>query len=169
MWPFGKKAKQPIMKPKEPGPTEKRPEPPKDIKWECPTCKKAFPERTTRSRFKCPHCRNWVCFLGKNLVTLDERARHWEEEKRQREEEDRVWAKENIKQLHKDMKEQIKEYAKEEFTAGVEIICSDDSCEVCKRIAGQYTFKQGIPLVPIEGCTHERGCQCIFSSYIEEL
>lgn len=196
MWPFKKKAKQPepiikeeeppqnielkvtfdpvanklIMKPEEPEPLEKRPEPPKEMKWECPTCKKALPERATRSRFKCPHCRNWVYFLDKNLVTEEERARHWEEQARRWEEKDRVQAKEEIKQLHKQMKEEIIRYAREtEFVAGMRIECQADSCEVCKRIAGKYTFKQGIPLVPIVGCTHERGCNCIFSPYVEDL
>jgi hypothetical protein len=77
--------------------------------------------------------------------------------------------KEEIKQLHNEMKEEIKRYSKEEFVGGMEIVCSDDSCELCKRIAGKYTFKQGIPLVPIEGCTHERGCNCIFTPYAEPL
>jgi hypothetical protein len=84
MWPFGKKVKQPearIEKEKlrqdikgfeSPA---KKPEPPKEINWECPICIKAIPERTTRSRFKCPHCRNWVYFLGDNLVTMEDHER----------------------------------------------------------------------------------------------
>jgi len=101
MWPFKKKVKRPepkieegkvkqnielqvtfdstmkqlTMKQKAPEPLAKKPEPPKEIKWECPTCKQAFPGRATRSRFKCPQCRNWVYFLGDNLVTMEDHGR----------------------------------------------------------------------------------------------
>ena len=101
MWPFKKKAKQPEpksgeekvkqnielqvtfdpstkqlkMKPKEPEQPPKKPVQPKEIKWECPTCKQAFPGRATRSRFKCPHCRNWVYFLGDDLMTKVDHGR----------------------------------------------------------------------------------------------
>jgi hypothetical protein len=77
--------------------------------------------------------------------------------------------KKEIRELHKGMKEEIKRYSKEEFVAGMEIICDADACATCKRIEGKYTFKQGIPLVPIEGCTHERGCICIYTPYVEPL
>ncbi|OGP59386.1 MAG: hypothetical protein A2V67_12625 [Deltaproteobacteria bacterium RBG_13_61_14] len=101
MWPFTKKPKQPEpkieeekpllefevkvtvdpetvappMEPKEPDQPEMKPEPLKKTQWKCPTCKQAFPGRATRSRFKCPHCRNWVYFLGDNLVTMEDHGR----------------------------------------------------------------------------------------------
>jgi hypothetical protein len=72
---FDPVTKRLIMKPKEPDQPAKKPEPPKEVKWECPTCKQAFPPRATRSRFKCPHCRNWVYWLGDNLMTMQDHER----------------------------------------------------------------------------------------------
>jgi len=58
MWPFNKK-------------TDK-PDDPKDVKLECPTCKKALEKYSTK-RFKCPHCRSWIYFLDDRLVAQEER------------------------------------------------------------------------------------------------
>jgi len=79
MWPFIKKAKKPEAKiveekPKpEPHP-EVKPEPPLMVKLECPTCKQSL-ERHSRNRFKCPHCRNWIYFLGNRPVTREDHER----------------------------------------------------------------------------------------------
>jgi hypothetical protein len=54
------------------------PETPKEVKPECPTCKKVL-EKYSRTRFKCPHCRNWVCFWEDRLVTQEEKNRSREE------------------------------------------------------------------------------------------
>jgi len=100
MWPFGKKAKQPEakieeeklkqsiaaqlvfdpvtkqlkIKPKEPESPTKEPEPPPVVKLECPTCKQTL-ERHSKNRFKCPHCRNWIYFLGDQAVTREDHER----------------------------------------------------------------------------------------------
>jgi ribosomal protein L37AE/L43A len=174
------------MKPKEPGhteikpePPEKRPEPPKEMKWECPTCKKAFPGRVTRSRFKCPHCRNWIYFLGDSPVTKEDHERLAEKyyETRYQERlrsEGRLRGgkifEQNIKEGQEASKEELERYAEEEFVAGVEVLCLDDACAICKRIASKkYYFKDHVPLIPFSGCTSERGCLCCYTPFVDPL
>jgi len=67
MWPFGKKAKQPEAKTVEEKP---KPEPPSEVKLECPICKQTL-EKYSKSRFKCPHCRNWIYFRDNRLMTRE--------------------------------------------------------------------------------------------------
>jgi hypothetical protein len=67
----------------------------------------------------------------------------------------------------KDSIKELREYAKMEFVAGVEILCCYDACETCKAIANKkYRFGQA-PLIPIDGCTHERGCICCYTPFVD--
>jgi len=61
MWPFKKKNNQPEIEAPKAG-----------VKLECPTCKQAL-EKYSKSRFKCPHCGNWICFWDGRLVTQEEK------------------------------------------------------------------------------------------------
>ncbi len=96
MWPFGKKAK--LSEPKKERADEEKLKQPisaqavfnteakelkiktneveslKPIKLECPICKQSL-DRHSRNRFKCPHCRNWIYFLGDNPVTREDHER----------------------------------------------------------------------------------------------
>jgi len=67
---------------------------------------------------------------------------------------------------------ELKEYAKMEFVDHVEILCGSDSCEICKVVADKkYPLKhlKQVPLIPIDGCTHERGCICCYTPLVDDL
>jgi len=179
--------KKVTFKPEEPESLAKKPENPLVIKLECPTCKRSLErhqskqslERTSRNRFKCPYCRNWIDFLGDNPVTKEDHERLAEEyyEARYQERlrsEGRLRGgkiyEEKIKMDQKTSKEELKGYANTEFVAGVEILCMDDACEICKRIASKkYYFKDHVPLIPFDGCTSDRGCLCCYTPFVEPL
>jgi len=110
MWPFSKKQKQPEAKTDEEKIKQniaarlvfdpvtmqlkikpKEPKPPPEVKLECPTCKQAL-VKYSESRFKCPHCRNWIYFRDYRLVTKEEYAVLREEYNRRRQEE---WQRES--------------------------------------------------------------------------
>ena len=78
--------------------------------------------------------------------------------------------KKEIKEAQKASKEELKGYAKEEFAGGVEILCCPGACEVCQRMASKkYYFKDHIPLIPLDGCTSERGCICCYAPFVMPL
>lgn len=144
--------------------------PPMDTKWECPTCKQAFPPRTTKSRFKCPHCRNWIYFLDDDkLVTEEYKENYYRERNKEYEREEKRMARDEAKSVRETSKEELKRYAGQEFVVGVEILCDTDACDVCKRFEGKkYYFKDGhVPLIPLAGCKHER-CLCTYAPFVEE-
>lgn len=63
-------------------------------------------------------------------------------------------------------RDELRELSKEEFISGVEILCQDDSCPVCKAAAKVYPLDKA-PLLPIKGCTHEDGCRCCYSPVVD--
>ncbi len=43
----------------------------------------------------------------------------------------------------------------------VEILPAPDSCEACRKLAGEYELNKA-PELPHEHCTHKMGCRCCF-------
>jgi len=48
----------------------------------------------------------------------------------------------------------------------VRILASDDSCPVCKAMEGAYQFED-VPPLPLEGCSHPRGCRCKYEPVLD--
>jgi hypothetical protein len=43
----------------------------------------------------------------------------------------------------------------------IEFLPASDSCEACKKLAGEYKLNKA-PELPHEHCTHKMGCRCTF-------
>lgn len=43
----------------------------------------------------------------------------------------------------------------------IAIAVDDDACPACASLEGTYP-KDGVPTLPVEGCSHENGCRCFY-------
>jgi hypothetical protein len=43
-----------------------------------------------------------------------------------------------------------------------------DACPACQQVEGAYQ-KDEVPKLPIDGCSHPRGCRCFYQPYLEEI
>ena len=50
----------------------------------------------------------------------------------------------------------------------IRISVSDDACPACRQAEGAYA-KDSVPELPIEGCSHERGCRCFYQPVLDEI
>ncbi len=50
----------------------------------------------------------------------------------------------------------------------VRILASRDSCPVCKATEGAYKFDD-VPELPLEGCSHPRGCRCHYEPVLDRF
>ena len=50
----------------------------------------------------------------------------------------------------------------------VRILASADSCPVCKALEGAYEFDDG-PMLPLEGCSHSKGCRCRYEPVLDRF
>ena len=50
----------------------------------------------------------------------------------------------------------------------VRVIVNYDACPACQDIVGAYP-KVSVPALPVEGCSHERGCRCFYQPILEEI
>ena len=64
-------------------------------------------------------------------------------------------------------RDELREYAGQEFVTRVEILCNDDSCTTCKAAAMRKYSLKNAPLLPIDGCTHENGCRCCYTPIVD--
>lgn len=50
----------------------------------------------------------------------------------------------------------------------VHLIVHADACPACQEIQGTYP-KDRVPKLPVEGCSHEKGCRCFYQPLLEEI
>lgn len=50
----------------------------------------------------------------------------------------------------------------------VRILASRDSCPACKAFEGAYDFDD-VPQLPIEGCSHPKGCRCHYEPVLDRF
>ncbi len=50
----------------------------------------------------------------------------------------------------------------------VRIIVMHNACPACKEIEGTYQ-KDALPTLPVEGCSHARGCRCFYQPNLEVI
>ncbi len=43
----------------------------------------------------------------------------------------------------------------------IRVVVADDACPACLAVAGTYA-KDQVPVLPVEGCSHEQGCRCFY-------
>ena len=46
-------------------------------------------------------------------------------------------------------------------------VCSD-ACPICMEAKGAYE-KDAVPHLPVEGCSHPKGCRCFYEPVLDEL
>ena len=49
----------------------------------------------------------------------------------------------------------------------VRILASQDSCPTCETAEGAYEFDE-VPALPLEGCSHPRGCRCRYEPVLDK-
>jgi hypothetical protein len=50
----------------------------------------------------------------------------------------------------------------------VEILCAQDSCDICRAMGGKRYLINSAPLLPIDGCCDEMGCRCTYVAAFDE-
>lgn len=50
----------------------------------------------------------------------------------------------------------------------VRVLVADTSCPACQAIEGTYE-KDAVPILPVEGCSHETGCRCFYQPYLTTI
>jgi hypothetical protein len=73
---------------------------------------------------------------------------------------------------------ELKEYsttavARQEFEKNprvkyVRLLVAADSCPACEALEGTYE-KDAVPVLPVEGCSHENGCRCFYQPYLTTI
>lgn len=44
----------------------------------------------------------------------------------------------------------------------------DDACPACRKVQGAHP-KDQVPKLPVEGCSHARGCRCFYQPVLSEI
>ena len=66
----------------------------------------------------------------------------------------------------------LNNYLKSNVVKGVEILATNDSCDLCKSLSGKvFTIADAILTkpIPVEQCAHKYGCRCTYNSVIKNL
>lgn len=50
----------------------------------------------------------------------------------------------------------------------VRLVVTHDCCPACMEMAGTYD-KDQVPSLPVEGCSHPRGCRCFYEPMLTEI
>jgi hypothetical protein len=50
----------------------------------------------------------------------------------------------------------------------IRISVNDDCCPACNAVEGVYS-KESVPALPVDGCSHNLGCRCIYMAVLDEL
>lgn len=59
-------------------------------------------------------------------------------------------------------------FANRDVIEGIRVYATRNSCEFCKRHAGDFTFET-VPILPHPECTHEMGCRCCYAPIVKGL
>jgi hypothetical protein len=50
----------------------------------------------------------------------------------------------------------------------VRLVVAHDCCPACRSVEGSYP-KDGLPNLPVEGCSHALGCRCFYEPMLSEI
>ena len=62
----------------------------------------------------------------------------------------------------------LKRFQENERVIYIRISVAADCCPACCQAEGAYA-KDSVPLLPIEGCSHELGCRCYYQPVLDEI
>jgi hypothetical protein len=57
---------------------------------------------------------------------------------------------------------------KNDRVSKIRVSISDNCCPACAAAQGAYA-KEQVPILPIEGCSHGRGCRCYYEPVLTEI
>jgi len=66
--------------------------------------------------------------------------------------------------------ESLEGYKKSDVITGVEVIATENSCALCKKLNGKiFTLKEALSLrpLPVKDCTYPYGCRCVYGPVVE--
>jgi len=61
-----------------------------------------------------------------------------------------------------------KEFESNQRVKYVRMLVGVDSCPACQSLEGTYE-KDAVPILPLEGCSHELGCRCFYQPYLTTI
>lgn len=50
----------------------------------------------------------------------------------------------------------------------VRVMVANDCCPACQMVEGTYP-KDSVPRLPVEGCSHDLGCRCVYQPILTEI
>lgn len=50
----------------------------------------------------------------------------------------------------------------------IRLVVDDDACPACQEMSGTYP-KDGVPHLPVEGCSSPQGCRCFYEPMLTEI
>ena len=62
----------------------------------------------------------------------------------------------------------LKKFQVNERVKNVRLIVAGDCCPVCAAMEGTYD-KHDAPLLPVEGCSHPKGCRCFYEPMLTTI
>jgi hypothetical protein len=62
----------------------------------------------------------------------------------------------------------LKKFQKNDRVLNVRLMVSGDCCPVCTAYEGTYD-KNEAPSLPIEGCSHPKGCRCFYEPLLSTI
>ena len=55
----------------------------------------------------------------------------------------------------------LRRYRANPRVKAIRIAVAADACPACQAVAGTYA-KDAVPSLPVEGCSHGKGCRCVY-------
>ncbi len=62
----------------------------------------------------------------------------------------------------------LKELKANPRVKAIRIFVQDTCCPACRDYGGTYE-KDNVPMLPVQGCSHEDGCRCFYQPMLEEV
>lgn len=62
----------------------------------------------------------------------------------------------------------LKKFQMNDRVINVRLMVTDDCCPVCTAHEGTYE-KNNAPSLPIEGCSHPKGCRCFYEPLLKVI
>ncbi len=62
----------------------------------------------------------------------------------------------------------LKHFQENPRVTSITLVVHESCCPACQEIQGTYS-KDKAPQLPVEGCSHEKGCRCFYQPMIEQV
>lgn len=62
----------------------------------------------------------------------------------------------------------LKKHIDNPRVTAIRISVSKDACPSCRQVEGVYA-KHAVPILPVVGCSHAKGCRCQYAPILDEI